>query len=517
MKKILTVLAVAALVAFAAPAFAANPFMDVPAGHWAYDAVAQLAASGVVSGYPDGAFKGGQPATRYEVASVVARALAKVDLEKASKQDLEMLKKLVMEFKDELDALGVKVDKLDKRVAVLEDRIGGWKITGEFRHDWKFADVDGGAYGDDKQSNMNRARLHFYKFIDENTTFYGRLNSMDATWARYQITTKLPYDIEFRAGRFNFDWEGDMNYYNPDDINNDATFGDYDVTGFQFKKTWGMFTATAVVGRDSDLETYAEDAGNNSGIDTLAGTDVSVDADNSYMLYALKLHADFNEKFRGGLMGYWLHGDRDVNVEIGSDTYTLDAPNIYTYGVYAGFDFTPSVTLQGIYYWQSIDMPAGTSSTPWGKEDNPKSWKAQLLVKQDLLKFTSLWIEYAQEDNMFLGNNLFGVTYDWIGANPTANKIFAAIYNPAGTTKTFFVRADQKWNDKWSTFLRYAQFDFDTDEVDDTKNWSVGINYQYTPAINFRLAYDYIDYGDSSYTCYTDDDHVISFRTTVNF
>ena len=96
MKKILTVLAVAALVAFAAPAFAANPFMDVPAGHWAYDAVAQLAASGVVSGYPDGAFKGGQPATRYEVASVVARALAKVDLEKASKQDLEMLKKLVM-------------------------------------------------------------------------------------------------------------------------------------------------------------------------------------------------------------------------------------------------------------------------------------------------------------------------------------------------------------------------------------------------------------------------------------
>ena len=119
MKKFLAVLAVVALVAFAAPAFAANPFMDVPAGHWAYDAVAQLAASGVVSGYPDGAFKGAQPATRYEVASVVARALAKVDAEKASKQDLEMLKKLVMEFKDELDALGVKVDKIDNAVTCL--------------------------------------------------------------------------------------------------------------------------------------------------------------------------------------------------------------------------------------------------------------------------------------------------------------------------------------------------------------------------------------------------------------
>ncbi|NLI96718.1 MAG: S-layer homology domain-containing protein, partial [Synergistaceae bacterium] len=133
MKKIFALIAVAALVAFAAPAFAANPFADVPMNHWAYDAVAQLAASGIVVGYPDGAYKGGQPATRYELAAVVARALAKVDMEKASKQDLEMLKKLVVEFKSELDALGVKVDKLDARVAVLEERIGGWKFSGNFR------------------------------------------------------------------------------------------------------------------------------------------------------------------------------------------------------------------------------------------------------------------------------------------------------------------------------------------------------------------------------------------------
>ena len=125
MKKILALIAVAAFVACAAPAFAANPFADVPMNHWAYDAVAQLAANGIVVGYPDGSFKGPQAATRYELAAVVARALAKVDMDKASKQDLEMLKKLVVEFKSELDALGVKVDKLDARVALLEERIGG--------------------------------------------------------------------------------------------------------------------------------------------------------------------------------------------------------------------------------------------------------------------------------------------------------------------------------------------------------------------------------------------------------
>ncbi|MDI9392769.1 MAG: S-layer homology domain-containing protein, partial [Synergistota bacterium] len=79
MKKFAALVAVLALICFAAPAFAANPFMDVPMNHWAYDAVSQLASRGVVSGYPDGAFKGEWKATRYEMASVVARALAYVD------------------------------------------------------------------------------------------------------------------------------------------------------------------------------------------------------------------------------------------------------------------------------------------------------------------------------------------------------------------------------------------------------------------------------------------------------
>jgi hypothetical protein len=65
MKKYLAVAAVVALVALAAPAFAAtNPFMDVPINHWSYDAIGQLAARGVLSGYPDGTYKGKQPTTR---------------------------------------------------------------------------------------------------------------------------------------------------------------------------------------------------------------------------------------------------------------------------------------------------------------------------------------------------------------------------------------------------------------------------------------------------------------------
>ena len=180
MKKFAALVAVLALVAFAAPAFAANPFMDVPMNHWAYDAVSQLASRGVVSGYPDGAFKGEWKATRYEMASVVARALAYVDMNKASKQDLELLKKLVVEFKDELDALGVKVDELDSRVAVLEEGVGGWYFSGNFRFTAKWSESEGpwddeypNLWGVDQDTNwsVDRFRWNIKKVVDDKAKY----------------------------------------------------------------------------------------------------------------------------------------------------------------------------------------------------------------------------------------------------------------------------------------------------------------------------------------------------------
>ena len=143
MKKLAALLAIVSVAVLAAPALSAtNPFMDVPMNHWAYDAIGQLAAHGILSGYPDGLYKGRQATTRYEMASALARALAVVDMTKASKQDVEMLKRLVVEFKDELEALGVRVDELDKRVAVLEDRLGGWHIHGTLVFDVRYVNAN---------------------------------------------------------------------------------------------------------------------------------------------------------------------------------------------------------------------------------------------------------------------------------------------------------------------------------------------------------------------------------------
>jgi hypothetical protein len=103
----------------------ATPFSDVPSNTWAYQAIQSLAADGLVEGYPDGKFKGDRPLTRYEMAVIVARVIAKLQANGAgyaSKTDLDKLQKLVDALKDELDALGVRVTNLEDALSALDKR-----------------------------------------------------------------------------------------------------------------------------------------------------------------------------------------------------------------------------------------------------------------------------------------------------------------------------------------------------------------------------------------------------------
>lgn len=111
-------------------AWGAPLFPDVKDEHWAKDAVAKLAAQGLLEGYPDGTFKGDRAATRWEVAMIVARLLAKMEQAHATfatKAELDEVRKLANALREELNALGVRVtnleenvDRLDKRVTELE-------------------------------------------------------------------------------------------------------------------------------------------------------------------------------------------------------------------------------------------------------------------------------------------------------------------------------------------------------------------------------------------------------------
>ena len=189
MKKSL-VLAMAMALGVTASAYAANPFSDVPAGHWAYDSVNKLAAAGVVDGYPDGTYGGDKLMTRYEMAQIVAKAMAK-----GANVD-----KLAAEFADELDTLGV-------RVANLEAKADNVKITGEVRY--HYADSDDSFNGHESKL---RSRIWVNGQINDDWSYTGMLqNEQDlmndngeenTDFQRAYVNGKLG-GLAVQAGRYN--------------------------------------------------------------------------------------------------------------------------------------------------------------------------------------------------------------------------------------------------------------------------------------------------------------------------
>ncbi len=159
MKKTL-LLAMTIAMGITASAYAANPFSDVPAGHWAYDAVNKLAAEGVVEGYPDGTYGGDRLMTRYEMAQIVAKAMA----------NGANVDKLAAEFAGELDSLGVRVANLEKK----SDNV---RITGQIRYEY------GDRNGDMQQTKGKvaqhrlRSRIFVNGNINEDWSYTGRFEN----------------------------------------------------------------------------------------------------------------------------------------------------------------------------------------------------------------------------------------------------------------------------------------------------------------------------------------------------
>ena len=166
MKKILAIAAVAALTA-GVSAYAANPFSDVSPDDWAYQAVSDLSDQGVVEGYPDGTFKGERNMTRYELAQVIARLMAREDQLNAEQK--ATLDKLAGEYADELANLGVRVSNLEKKV-------GNISWFGDARMRWQEKGYK--ADGSKKEDSWDgRMRINAKAQVNDSTYVRGRFTS----------------------------------------------------------------------------------------------------------------------------------------------------------------------------------------------------------------------------------------------------------------------------------------------------------------------------------------------------
>ncbi len=206
MKKQLLAAMAATAVLGVTTAFAANPFSDVTPQDWAYQSVSQLAAAGVINGYPDGTFRGQNNITRYEMAQMVAKAMANQNRANAEQQ--AMINRLADEFSAELNNLGVRVGNLEKKV-------GNVKITGDARLRYSGSDDSQAllAYNLKKDSKFDyRGRIAFNATVNDTTTAMVRVTTNDVEFGnatgnsvqfdRMFVNHKFGSNADLSLGRF---------------------------------------------------------------------------------------------------------------------------------------------------------------------------------------------------------------------------------------------------------------------------------------------------------------------------
>ena len=343
MKKILALAAVAALTA-GVSAYAANPFSDVSTDDWAYQAVSDLSDQGVVEGYPDGTFKGERNMTRYELAQIIARLMAKEDQLNAEQQ--ATLDKLAGEYADELANLGVRVSNLEKKVGNLS-----WSGDARMRFQQK-----SNAKGVTKKTGEynGRMRINVKGDVNESTYVKGRMVTnmyfkdpkandgetyMDQLYVHHQFGDKVGVEL----GRFYMAMG-----------NNDEIYGD-SFDGAKATYTDGAFNAEVGYGR---LQAAQRDENEN----LVKGTEDTFYAKAGFNEAKYGLTANYLKASQA--LGGTYQGKADDGIQMwGIDANAMVTNDVKVYGSY--FQETkqkgdPTYWYAGVQYGQSNRKQPGS-------------------------------------------------------------------------------------------------------------------------------------------------------------
>ncbi|WP_094607043.1 hypothetical protein SPSIL_029560 [Sporomusa silvacetica DSM 10669] len=152
---------------------ATSPFADVPARHWSYAAVNKLAQAGIVDGYGNRTFRGDSTLTRYEMATLIANAMTKMD--KANAEQKAIIDKLACEYASELEGLNVRVTKL-------ENKVGNVKVGGEVRYRYEWSDNN-----NESPDTFTRVRINLFAPLTDKLIFSGRIEGENAIGTKSDI------------------------------------------------------------------------------------------------------------------------------------------------------------------------------------------------------------------------------------------------------------------------------------------------------------------------------------------
>ena len=314
---------------------AANPFEDVPADHWAYDAVAQLAADGVIEGYGDGTYRGDQEITRYEMAQMVARAMARTGV---GGTDQALINRLAAEFADELNNLGVRVAALEKKVDNVK-----WGGTVRYR------------YISDRKGEVPALGVDSERENKQYVTF------------RLEPSARIN---EHWTGHARFDYDTDMNSaQNTSEVTVERMWvqGEYGSTKILLGKLPHATNADGGMIFDDNIAggqlTFGKDV-----MMTLTAGRVRHPEDTFTANYqGIEIYNDREQKFTWGV-GYHHFNKNDVF----TDAYGKKDANIWEVG--AGLQFNDTLALNGAFAWNTApDRNPRTSAKVTRRRNNGQS------------------------------------------------------------------------------------------------------------------------------------------------
>lgn len=344
---------------------ASASFSDVPAKHWAYDAVNKLASAGLIDGYGDGTFRGDRSMNRYEFAVLTQKAVEKY--ERADDANKKLIDNLSAEFAAELNRMGA-------RVAKVEAKTNTW-IGGDTRMRFigNSPNIGNKLKGSDRYDF--RQRIKFWGTINDNMMWQGRLSSnwgnkwgnTDSSYGStayfdvMNVTAKNVLGLDsIRAGRSALDVIGYGLIGKP-----------LAVDGLLINKKIGNVKFNAYTG--------------NIKSDTALGTGVTgTDSGNSNQLTTAQVKFDVTKNLNMGLGYYWadiagtstsglLKDSTGKPIPVGTGTLNT---NVGRFDNSKGFDVSARYKMGGLTLLG--DYIATTLGNPKDLPDNPKGWVVQL-------------------------------------------------------------------------------------------------------------------------------------------
>lgn len=372
-KKLILVFTMVCLLAISGTLTAAPAFPEVPADHWAYNAVARLVSAGLISGYDESNFRQDRALNRYEFAIMAAKALERVDT--ASAEDKKLIDKLSAEFGTELELfrLGSRVAKLESQANINSKAIGDIQTKTEkkaavdnktnfwFGGDTRFRFVtdtpaSNGANvkalkGADKMEF--RQRVKFGATINENMALNGRLSTVGGN----------------KFGNTDYNWGSEISL----DIANVTMKNLFGLKTFRVGRSALDFYTSGLIAKPMDVDgvLLTKTLNNNSELTVWNGNIKSGTNGDANTLTTAEMTVDVDKNLKAKLGYYWA----DVpGTSTGTGTGTLNT-NVGSYASSQGFStgFQYKLGEYTVLFDYVGTRLSGASRLP----SNPRGWAIQ--------------------------------------------------------------------------------------------------------------------------------------------